>query len=85
MAFYQILYWQSIPSQIKVWDDFDEVKIELSEKFIAKIDQVAKEKDLSRTEDYLNQWNWSEEFEREGEVEEVAKAVKDELEKNFNF
>jgi Virulence factor len=85
MAFYQILYWQSIPSQIKVWDDFDEVKVELSEKFIAKIDQVAKEKDLSRTEDYLNQWNWSEEFEREGEVEEVAKAVKDELEKNFNF
>jgi hypothetical protein len=85
MAFYQILYWQSIPSQIKVWDDFDEVKVELSEKFIAKIDQVAKEKDLSGTEDYLNQWNWSEEFEREIEVEEVAKAVKYEMEKNFNF
>ena len=85
MAFYQILYWQSIPSQIKVWDDFDEVKVELSEKFIAKIDLVAKEKGLTGTEDYLSQWNWSEEFEREGEVEEVAKAVKDELEKNFNF
>ena len=85
MAFYQILYWQNIPSQIKVWDDFDEVKVELSEKFIAKIDQVAKEKDLSGTEDFLNQWNWSEEFEREGKVEEVAKAIKDELEKNFNF
>ena len=85
MAFYQILYWQSIPSQIKVWDDFDEVKVELSEKFISKIDLVAKEKGLTGTEDFLNQWSWSEEFEREGEVEEVAKAVKDELEKNFNF
>ena len=85
MAFYQILYWQSIPSQIKVWDDFDEVKVELSEKFISKIDLVAKEKGLTGTENFLNQWNWSEEFEREGEVEEVAKAVKDELEKNFNL
>ncbi len=29
VAFYQILYWQDIPSQVKAWDDFDEVKIEL--------------------------------------------------------
>ena len=85
MALYQILYWQNIPSQIKVWDDFDEVKVELPEKFIAKIDQTAKEKGLTGTEDFLNQWNWSDEMEREGDVEEVAKVIKDELEKDFNF
>jgi len=85
MALYQILYWQNIPSQIKVWDDFDEVKVELPEKFIAKIDQTAKEKGLTGTEDFLNQWNWSDEMEREGDVEEVAKVIQDELEKDSNF
>ena len=27
---YQILYWQDLPSEVKAWDDFDEVKIDLS-------------------------------------------------------
>jgi hypothetical protein len=44
MAHYQILYWQDIPAQIKVWDDFDEIKIELSSKFRQKL-IVAKNKD----------------------------------------
>jgi hypothetical protein len=30
MAYYQILYWQDIPSQVRAWDDFDETKLELS-------------------------------------------------------
>src|SRR5512141_1701832 len=25
---YQILYWQDIPSQVKAWDDYDEVKLD---------------------------------------------------------
>jgi metal-responsive CopG/Arc/MetJ family transcriptional regulator len=81
MAFYQILYWQDIPSQVKVWDDFDEIKIELPQKFITKIDQAAKEQGLTGEDDYLNQWRWSEEQERLGTVEEVAETVKNELEK----
>src|SRR5215472_5642258 len=32
---FQILYWQDIPSEIKAWDDFDEIKISLPEKFVA--------------------------------------------------
>ena len=47
MALYQILYWQDIPSQVKAWDDFDETKIELSQKFIVKIDNAAKEQGLT--------------------------------------
>lgn len=84
MAFYQILYWQDIPSQIKAWDDFDEIKIEMSSKFMVKIDSVAKAHGLTSEDDYLSQWKWSEEEERPGTVEEVAEAVKKELELKFN-
>ena len=41
MAYYQILYWQDLPAQIKAWDDFDETKIDLGPSFIARIDQAA--------------------------------------------
>lgn len=83
MAFYQILYWQDIPSQVKAWDDFDEVKIEMPAKFMAKIDSSAKEQGLMEEDNYLAQWKWSEEEEREGSAEEVAELVKNELEAKF--
>jgi hypothetical protein len=80
MAFYQILYWQNIPSQVKAWDDFDEVKLELSSKFVIKIDKAAKEQGLTSEDDYLSQWRWSEESERSGTPQKVAEIVKKELE-----
>ena len=80
MAIYQILYWQDIPSQVKVWDDFDEVKISLAPRFMEQIDQVAQRKGLTNTEDYLAQWNWSEKQERAGDPDEVAEKIKGELE-----
>jgi hypothetical protein len=83
MAFYQILYWQDIPSQIKAWDDFDEVKIELPARFTARIDQAAQSQGLTSTDDYLSQWKWSEEQQREGTAQEVANALKKELESRF--
>ena len=83
MAFFQILYWQDIPSQIKVWDDFDEVKSELSGKFLTKIDQSAKEQGLTNTEDYLNQWKWGDPTEREGNPETIIEVIKKELENIF--
>ncbi len=83
MAFFQILYWQDIPSQIKVWDDFDEVKTELSQRFVAIIDQAAQKQGLTQADDYLAQWHWSDEEEREGNAEEVAEALKKELEAKF--
>jgi hypothetical protein len=83
MAFYQILSWQDIPSQIKAWDDFDEVKIELPPRFNARIDQAAQSQGLTGTDEYLSQWKWSEEQERGGTAEEVANAVKKELESRF--
>ena len=84
MATYQILYWQDIPSQIKCWDDSDEIKTELPQQFITKIDQKAQEVGLTSTDDYLAQWNWGEELERPGTAAEVTRAIQKELEAQFS-
>ena len=80
MALYQILYWQNIPSQIKAWDDADEIKLELAPRFMTRIDEAAQSQGLTSTDDYLAQWKWSEEQERDGTASEVAEAIKKELE-----
>ena len=83
MASYQILYWEDIPSQVKAWDDFDEAKAELSPRFMERIDQRAQALGLTESDDYLSHWKWGEELERPGEAEDVAAAIKDELEAQF--
>ena len=79
MASYQILYWQDIPSQIKVWDDFDEIKVELPETFVARIDRSAQTQGLAATDDFLREWHWGDEVERDRSAQDVADAVKREL------
>ena len=80
MATYRILYWQEIPSQIKAVDDFDEVTVQLDSRFMERIDRLAAQRGLQGTDDYLAQWHWGDEQDREGAAEDVARAVKHELE-----
>ena len=80
MALYQILYWQDLPSQIKAWDDFDEVRVELPPRFAARIDQAAQAQGLTSADDYLAQWRWGEETALDGTARDVADAVRRELE-----
>ena len=80
MASYQVLYWQDIPSQVKAWDDFDEVKVELPPRFTARIDQAAQAQGLIDTDDYLAQWHWGDARERDGTAADVADAVRREIE-----
>jgi len=80
MATYRVLYWQEIPTQIKAEDDADDVTVELPPKFMERIDRVAVQRGLQGSDDYLAQWRWSEEEEREGSATEVAEAVRAELE-----
>jgi hypothetical protein len=80
VATYTILYWQEIPSQIKASDDLDDVTLPLDPRFMERIDQQAARRGLQGADDYLAQWRWSDEQEREGSAQEVARAVKDELE-----
>ncbi len=80
---FQILYWQDIPSEVKAWDDFDEVKISLPEKFAMRIDASAQKQGLISQDDYSAHLRWGEIVERAGSPREVAAAVKGELEAKF--
>ena len=49
------------------------------------IDQLAAQRGLQGTDDYLAQWQWSDELERDGSAEDVARALKDELEADADW
>ena len=83
MASYKILYWQEVPSQVKADDGLDEITLPLAPRFLERIDQLAGQRGLQGSDDYLAQWRWSEEEEREGPAEEVARAVKAQLESQW--
>jgi hypothetical protein len=80
MATYRILYWQEVPSQIKADDGDNEVTLPLSPRFIERIDRLAMQRGLHDADAYLAHWRWGEEQEREGSAQEVAEAVRAELE-----
>jgi hypothetical protein len=80
MATYKILYWQEVPSQIRAEDDGGDVSVELPQKFMVRIDALATQRGLAGADDYLAQWRWSDEEEREGTAQDVADAVLAELE-----
>jgi hypothetical protein len=85
VATYKILYWQEIPTQIKAEDDADDVTLPLDAKFMERIDILAAKRGLQADDDYLAQWKWTEEEEREGSAQEVAEAVKAELESKADW
>jgi hypothetical protein len=80
VATYKILYWQEIPTQIKAEDDVEDVTLQLDGKFMERIGILAAQRGLQAADDYLAQWSWSVEEEREGSAREVAEQVRAELE-----
>ncbi len=83
MATYRILYWQEVPSQIKSEDAEDEVTVPLPARFLAIIDRLAMERGLGASDDYLAQWHWSEDHEREGPARAVAESLAAEIEEQW--
>ncbi len=81
MAKFRILYWQEVPSQIKAEDDEDEVTLPMPPRFQERIDHLAMQRGLGSGDEYLAQWEWSEEEERPGSAREVAEALMAELER----
>ena len=79
MATYKILYWQEVPSQVKAEDDQDEVNLQMPPRFLEHVDRLAMQRGLTGSDDFLGQWHWGDEEEREGSAREVAEAVVAEL------
>jgi len=52
----------------------------MPDRFQVRIDLMAARRGLQDADAYLAQWKWSEEEDREGSAEEVAEAVRVELE-----
>jgi hypothetical protein len=77
---YQILYWQDLPSQIKAWDDFEEIKVDLPTPFVVRIDAAAQRLGLTKGDEYAAQYRWGDEQERVGTPAEVVAVVQNELE-----
>jgi hypothetical protein len=77
---YRILFWQEIPSQIKAEDEREEVTVNLSPRFMERIDQLAAKRGLIGSDDYLEQWHWGDEQQREGTAPDVAETLRLELE-----
>ena len=77
---YKILYWQEVPAQIKAEDERDEITLSLSPRFMERIDQLAAKRGLQAADDYLAQWQWSDEQQRSGTAQDVAESVRAELE-----
>jgi len=77
---FQILYWQDLPSSVKAWDDFEEVKLDLPARFMERIDATAQRLGIPKGDDYIAQLRWGDEQERVGAPQDVANAIRNELE-----
>lgn len=58
-------------------------KVQLSEKFQELIDLIAMKRGLDGTDDYLLHWKREALADRDGSVEDVAKAVAAEIEETY--
>jgi hypothetical protein len=76
----QVLYWQEIPSVIRVTgDDGAQLSRQLPDWFQQEIDRVAMELGLIGSDAYLEQFRWRDLEPREGAPSDVLDAVQAEL------
>ncbi|MEX1334946.1 MAG: virulence factor [Candidatus Limnocylindrales bacterium] len=80
MASYRVMTWRGIPSQVKATDETGaSVSRMMPPFFLQEIDRVAMAEGLLGSDEYLEAWAWSDEAQRAGSAEAVAKAVADEV------
>lgn len=79
MPTYRVLAWRSIPTQVEVTaDDGTSVKQPMARWFMQEISRITMREGLAGTDDYLNEFAWSEPEAREGSADEVLAAVVEE-------
>lgn len=85
MATYQVTYWQEIPSQVDAKASGEKpAKAMLSQRFQELIDIIAVKRKLDSSDDYINQWTKGPKTEKAGTPADVARAVAEELEGQFD-
>ena len=86
MATYQILYWKHIPAQVRVFEGKKPISRQMPDRFQTEIDRTAMREGLTGTDEYLDQWQWTEKRERSGEardvLQELVKALESEYDSN---
>jgi hypothetical protein len=76
----RVLYWQEIPSLIRVTaDDGTQVSRQLPDWYQQEIDRVAMEQGLVGSDAYLEQFAWRELDPRDGAPNDLLDAVEAEL------
>ena len=83
MTKYKILYWQSIPSQVRATDENGRVNRPLPKRFQEAIDEAAMSLGKIGSDAYTDGFQWGEELEHPGTAEETADAVAGELDKKY--
>jgi Virulence factor len=76
----RVLYWQDIPSLIRVTTpDGTQLSRQLPDRFQQEIDRVAMQQGLVGSDSYLQHWQWRDSQPREGSLDEVLDEVEAEL------
>jgi len=84
MAVYQVLYWKDIPAQVRVsLEDRRSKSRQMPERFQQEIDSIAMREGLLGSDEYMQQWRWSEKRERDLPAEELLEVVVRELEEEY--
>ena len=76
MTRFQVLYWQEVPSLVRVFaDDGSHTSHQLPDWFQQEIDRRAMEQGLTGSDAYLEQWHWGEPEERPEAADALVDAV----------
>lgn len=84
MAQLTVVYWRDIPAQVIVKQGRTAAKRQLPERFEQAIDRCAMKVGARDTDAYLAEWRRGDPVPVEGDLEELAAAEADRLERTFD-
>lgn len=84
MAQLIVVYWRDIPAQVIVKRGRTAAKRQLAERFEQAIDRCAMKVGARDTDSYLAEWRRGEPVEVEGDLEELAAAEAERIERSFD-
>lgn len=83
MATYQVLYWHTIPVQVRAKGAGGRASVQLPERFQEAVDLAAMAVGLIGSDEYTEAYAWGEQQSREGDAAEVAAAVAAEFDAQY--